>query len=140
MANLADVARLARESRDADQALRAAVAAAHGAGASVTDLATAADVTRQTIYRWVATETGEMSGRPEDALREAIYMLARFVRPDQAKQLTSRAGGSPMSQLMALQMGRSWLPPDASREMTDEERAILAMAADAEERLQRKRG
>lgn len=54
MADQTPVERAAGELQAASQRLREEVARAHAAGASPTDLAHAAGVTRQTIYRWVA--------------------------------------------------------------------------------------
>ena len=48
----------------AQQALREAAVAARDAGDSITDIAEVAGVTRQTIYRWIAQETGEAGGSP----------------------------------------------------------------------------
>ena len=52
--NLTAVERAADELQAATLRLRDEVTTAHAAGASPTDLAHAARVTRQTIYRWVA--------------------------------------------------------------------------------------
>lgn len=54
MADQTPVERAAGELQAASQRLREEVARAHAAGVSPTDLAHAAGVTRQTIYRWVA--------------------------------------------------------------------------------------
>lgn len=50
---LAAVERAARKSQASTHALRLAVAKAVAAGATVTEAATAAGVTRQTVYRWL---------------------------------------------------------------------------------------
>ena len=47
------VTRLAAARADADERLRAAVREAHVAGVSPTELAHAAGIGRQTVYRWL---------------------------------------------------------------------------------------
>lgn len=51
---LAAVARAAQTVEDADNALRAAVVEAHNVGEPISHIANAANVTRPTIYAWIA--------------------------------------------------------------------------------------
>ena len=96
---LTEVTTLARRRVQVEQELRAAIAAAHDAGETITQLAEAAQVTRQTIYRWLAMETGETSGASIQSIRDAVSMLAGYLDAYHAGQLHSRwstpGNGSP---------------------------------------------
>jgi transposase-like protein len=127
----------ARESEAAAARLRQTVAEAKRDGVSITDLAEAAGVTRQTIYRWLAMQ-GEVAGggRPEAAIIAACTMLLSYLDPYQQQQVQARLNPSePLQLLTALKMVRSWLPVGFALESTEEERMALGLASQAADRL-----
>ena len=63
-ATLRQVAWASGVAASAQQALREAAIAARDSGDSISAIADAAGTTRQTIYRWIAQETGEAGGSP----------------------------------------------------------------------------
>lgn len=63
MSGVDGVVRAAEAARDANEGLRSAVAAAHAENVSISQLAAAAQVTRQTIYRWLAEAAAPPSRR-----------------------------------------------------------------------------
>lgn len=128
------VASAADDIEEATRRVRAAVAEAHKLGASPSDLALAAHVTRQTIYRWLASEHGDPLPTRK-AMREGVLLLATMVDPAQAVELTKRAHGDEQMLMTALRMGRAWLPYDAARTMSEEDRMVLGLAGDAENRV-----
>lgn len=126
----------ANDSEEAAQRLRAEVVRAHRLGVSVTELATAARVTRQTIYRWVAVEGSPERPRPAAAIREALRIMLPLLDPYQADQVSRRMHSRDMDQLLlALKMSRTWLPADALRELSEEGRLAIGMATEAEDRI-----
>ena len=66
-ATLRQVALASGAAASAQQALREAAVAARDSGDSISAIADAAGTTRQTIYRWVAQETGEAGGSAKAA-------------------------------------------------------------------------
>ena len=137
MTTIQQVVRAARDADAAAARLRAEVAAAHAAGETVVGLAGAAGVTRQTIYRWLAMEASATpkAAPVRESLRAALELMASLLPdPGQAEQVRKRAAGEVSVQLVGMRMGRTWLPVDAWREMSDEDHAVMAMAADAENR------
>lgn len=137
---LTEVTTLARRRVQVEQELRAAIAAAHDAGETITQLAEAAQVTRQTIYRWLAMETGETSGASIQSIRDAVSMLAGYLDSYHASQLHARVNARDEVVLLGgLQMGRAWVTPQVAREMTPEDLAILALAGEAEDRIGRRK-
>lgn len=62
-ATLRQVAWASGVAASAQQALREAAVAARDSGDSISAIADAAGTTRQTIYRWIAQETGEAGGK-----------------------------------------------------------------------------
>jgi len=133
---LTNVARAAGRQARAARALRQEVAAAHVAGEQVTDIAAAAEVGRQTVYRWLAMETQHVGGKPRKAIAEALRMMATHLTdPYQIDQLTKRADSDDDDVMVrGLTMGRSWLA-GTTPTLSDDERAILAMATEAQNRL-----
>ncbi|MGC4151479.1 MAG: hypothetical protein QM628_00175 [Propionicimonas sp.] len=126
----------ANVSEEAAQRLRAEVVRAHRLGVGVTDLATAARVTRQTIYRWVAVDGSPERPRPSEAIREALRIMLPLLEPHQADQISRRMHSRDMNQLLlALKMARAWLPLDAARDFTEVERVALGLATEAENRI-----
>lgn len=116
------------------------VIAARAAGIDITAIADAARASRQTIYRWIEAAGGD-GHKPESraVLRDCIRMCASYAdNPDHARQLMARADGDPQMQFRAMQMARSWILPAALRgDLTDEDKALLANATMAEDRLRR---
>ena len=134
---LESVTQAARESEASSARLREIVAQEHRAGTSPTDLAKAAGVTRQTIYRWLALEgEGAKVPNPEAAIREALRMLLPHLGPYEAEQVVKRIDGDAAMLLRALKMAKAGLPPAAK--FDDEERACLGLAAEAQVLLQRR--
>lgn len=135
MISLEAVTQAARESVAASARLRASVVQAQQAGTSISDLAAAAGVTRQTIYRWIAMEgQGGKASDPEGAISEALRMLLPHLGPYEADQVTKRLGGDSAMLLRALHIARAGLPP--ATKLDDEERACLGLATEAEASLQ----
>lgn len=135
------VVNAADDIEDATRRVRAAVRDAHELGVSPSELALAAHVTRQTIYRWLATEdphTHKLA--PRKAMREGVLLLATMVDPAHAVELTKRAHGDEQMLMTALRMGRAWLPVDTARTMSEEDRMVLGLAADAENWVRTREG
>ena len=119
----------------AQQALREAAVAARDSGDSISDIADAAGTTRQTIYRWIAQETGEAGGSPVATIRAAMTMLAGYLPGNQASQVMARAGGDIDMMLRGMMMARSWITPQVVDALTVEDKALLGLAAEAENRV-----
>ena len=119
----------------AQQALREAAVAARDSGDSISDIADAAGTTRQTIYRWIAQETGEAGGSPVATIRAAMTMLAGYLPGNQSSQVMARAHGDADMMLRGMMMARSWVTPQVVDALTDEDRALLGLAAQAEDRV-----
>lgn len=127
MSELDDVARLAGEHARAGERLRAAVAAAHAAGASVSDLARAGRVTRQTVYRWVAAAAGD-GGRVEvrAALDAALELLGAILDGPNAATVRRRVGHRDVGvQVLGVEIGTASLPPGINAQLTEQERTVL---------------
>ena len=128
------VERAASRVEDATERLRREVIAARDAGVPIAELARAASVTRQTIYRWIASETGRFGGDAEATLRDALLHLSALLpQPGQAEQVRRRATGDVASMIRGLHMARTWL---VGVELDDEARGVLAAATDAQNRLE----
>lgn len=77
---LDDVVAHAKALRDTEQQLRKAVAQAHAVGEPVTEIAKAAGVRRQTVYRWVEQyknlgEHGRSSVHVQRAINDALAVM-----------------------------------------------------------------
>lgn len=131
MSDIDAVTQAARAHQRTGAALRRAVAEAKHAGSEVSAIARAAGVTRQTIYRWIASE-GEV--RPlfdvGDALDEALLLLATIVGEPGATTLRKRHG-HPRLEVRALgvQIGMANLPHDIQDQLTGDELQILSAGA-----------
>ena len=119
----------------AQQALREAAVAARDSGDSISDIADAAGTTRQTIYRWIAQETGEAGGSPVATIRAAMTMLAGYLPGNQSSQVMARAHGDVDMMLRGMMMARSWVTPQVVDALTEEDKALLGLAAQAEDRV-----
>ena len=119
----------------AQQALREAAVAARDSGDSISDIADAAGTTRQTIYRWIAQETGEAGGSPVATIRAAMTMLAGYLPGNQSSQVMARAHGDVDMMLRGMMMARSWITPQVVDALTEEDKALLGLAAEGENRV-----
>lgn len=119
----------------AQHALREAAVAARDSGDSISDIADAAGTTRQTIYRWIAQETGEAGGSPVATIRAAMTMLAGYLPGNQSSQVMARAHGDVDMMLRGMMMARSWVTPQVVDALTEEDKALLGLAAQAEDRV-----
>lgn len=132
----ARVAEAAAASETAASRLRVEVVRAHGMGVAVTDLADAARVGRQTIYRWLAAVGSEERPRPAAAIREALRIMLPYLDAYQMEQVSRRMGSRDVEQLLtALKMARTWLPLNAAREMGEDERVAIGLATEAENHI-----
>lgn len=134
----ARVADAAAAAETAASRLRVEVVRAHAAGVAVTDLADAARVGRQTIYRWLAVVGSDERPRPAAAIREALRIMLPYLDAYQMEQVSRRMGSRDVTQLLtALTMARTWLPLDAVQEMGEDGRVALGLASEAEGRIRR---
>lgn len=133
---LARVSRTAAMATAMQEQLRLAVIAAREAGEDIAAIADAAGVTRQTVYRWLNAETGLQDGPALPIIREAMRMLAYTYLPGyQASQVLARTGGDVHMLLRGMMMARVWITPQIADQLTDEDKALLGMAAQAEGRV-----
>ena len=135
MTRLQDVAQAASDAAAAQAELRRAIRRAYEEDASISDLARAAAVGRQTIYRWLTLDDPAQPVPPATAINDALTLMATLVEPYDADQIRRRMGGSQVSQLLALRIGRKGISQETYASLTDEERDILALATEAENRL-----
>lgn len=125
----------ARAAAIADADLRRAVMEAHRDKVPVARIAEEARTTRQTIYRWLGTER---TSNDTHAIRRGIRTLAKHLPPHQQGELLKRTSHTDERMLvMALGMGRRWVTsnPLLNSELSDDDRADLAAATAAENRL-----
>ena len=134
-ATLRQVAWASGVAASAQQALREAAIAARDSGESISAIAEAAGTTRQTIYRWVAQETGEAGGSPVATIRAAMTMLAGYLPGNQSSQVMARAHGDVDMMLRGMMMARSWITPQVVDALTEEDKALLGLAAESENRV-----
>lgn len=125
---LTRVADSARAQEAAMRTLRTDVAEAHAAGVAIADLARAARVTRQTIYRWLeAPPTGSVPVK--ETLTDALTLVATLVSPYIGSQVNDRVrNGETDVMIRGLDLGMKALPPDVLPRLTDGERQLLATA------------
>lgn len=135
--SLPEVTAAARAADIAAQSLRQAVARAVAEGKKKTDVAKAAGVTRQTLDRWIAQETHDYEqANPRHAMRDGILLMASLMRDfGHQGELAKRANGDEDMQIRALDMGRTWLPPDVWATLSEDDKAILTLANAAENRV-----
>lgn len=127
MTDLRQVRLLAAQYAEAERDLRTAVRAAREAGDSVADIATAALVTRQTIYRWTSMDDDRVNVR--DTISDALVLLSGLVSHEIAGQLSRRIGHKEIPVLLlGLRMGTANLMPSASSGVTTEELLLLGQA------------
>ena len=134
-ATLRQVALASGAVASAQQALREAAIAARDSGESISAIADAAGTTRQTIYRWIAQETGEAGGSPVATIRAAMTMLAGCLPGNQSSQVMARAHGDVDMMLRGMMMARSWITPQVVDALTEEDKALLGLAAEGENRV-----
>ena len=121
---LADVRAAADAATAAQAALRAAVQAAVTAGAAVSDVAAAAGVTRQTIYRWA--DQGEAVRLPvQQTLGAALLVLADVIGPTNRPTVLARVHGGPEQQLLGLDIALRSLDVGGLEALDEEQRATI---------------
>lgn len=136
MSDVAKIIGAAEAEKRAAEQLRAAVVEARDQGTSITDIAAAARVSRQTIHRWLSEADNTVHGRTDDAMRDAILLMSTLVKlPHQARQLRDRAHGDQAMQVRAMQMGRSWMSVEAYRALSEDERGVLTLGDMAENKI-----
>lgn len=135
-----------RASRDLRAAVAAAASGESGEAEGIASIATAAGVTRQTVYRWMAMETGS-GGDSVPLVRtldDALALMAAITTsPSAAETIPRRIGGgvSIEAKLLGLRIGASNMPP--VRALSEDERAIIFLgtgAAAAAERYHERYG
>lgn len=124
---LADIRAAADAAAAAQTNLRAAVQAAVDAGAAVSDVATAAGVTRQTIYRWA--DQGTATRLPvQETLGAALLVLADVIGPTNRPTVLARVHGSPEQQLRGLDIALKSLDVGGLESLDEEQRGVVATA------------
>lgn len=126
---------LAEAFERAGRALREAVVSEVKGGMSVTEAAKIVGVTRQTIYRWQASEGAGSSGAVDlaETLNEALGLLSTLIGPTNAETVAKRITNSSISvKLLGIRIGMSSLTDPAH--LTDEERSVLMAGTIAAER------
>lgn len=123
---LAVVGHLRQQERDIEVRVRGAVKAAHAAGATPTDLARAAEVTRPTIYRWLR-EDADMTVDLAEVLDDTLQRLATRVSSNTANQLLKGIGFPDIDvKIRRYRLGVANLNP---ADLDDELRAVLMLAS-----------
>jgi len=131
----------ARASEAATARLRAEVVAAKRAGAKPAQLARAAKVTRQTIYRWLSMEGETIPDvRLRERMTDAMLLMASIVRtPSHAGEIYKRATHPQLDvQLRGYKMALAWTDPQLAKELSADDQAVIALGTDALNELTRK--
>lgn len=114
---------------------RELAAAAYREGISAAEIAAAAGVSRQAVYRWLKMEGAEdVKASPRGVMREALEMMVGYLPAYQASQIANRARhGSEVALLNGVMMARQWAAsPGVSSQMSEEDKALLSLASDFE--------
>lgn len=118
------------EAARAQARLRETVQAAVRAGLAVSEVAAAAGVTRQTVYRW-ADQGRAVKVDLRETLDQALVILGAMIGPTNASAVRARVGGTPEQQMLGLKMGLSSLQPGDLDALDEEERGIITTAQEA---------
>lgn len=121
---------LTARAQGAQRQLKAAVAEAVAADDDVTAIARAADVGRQTVYRWAKDHSGTGGGvRTATALSEALAILAAVVGPTNQATIATRVTHPDIPvKILGIEIGIKSLPDQS--QLTEEERSIISTGAE----------
>ena len=139
--DLEAITRAVHDARAATQRLHELVANAvatanpstdHRPPYTISDVAAAAEATRQTVYRWAGEHGAANSAGRVDvrgALAPALSVLAAVIGPVNSGSVAKRAASDDIAVIVrGLDMGLKSLDPATMNDLTDEDRSLLAHA------------